>query len=202
MKVKNRTPLSDHFYQYEIFPDGPEPDQFELFLARSLVRNACEPLREIAGDPLSVRDGRRLWFTHEAYEVKDYHPSKTSDHAFGAGFLIETDSGGARKFPGVWFFGVGAGDVKPVHRGVRRKWTPDEFEEAKERLLDPLCRMAIRTVETGHSLNCTCKVGQLIYYRKRGHIHVSNNRRLVLSSVAIGGLDLPPKRGPAYVNPS
>jgi hypothetical protein len=175
--------LSDHFRVRELFPDLPPPDRLELYLARQLCHNVLEPLREIADEPLLVTDGRRTWRRHLNLKDRRLKPSPTSDHAYGAGFVEGFLEDRTRKWPAAWFFGTGAADVVPA-RTLR--WTMRQYREAERRLVD----------EPEEPL-----VGQLIYYPKRGHLHVSNPRHLILSAQAIRELGLPAKRGPAYVSP-
>ena len=86
---------------------------------------------------------------------------------------------------GPWFFGMGAGDVLPIERGQVRPWTKTEYQMARRTLVDGPARPL---------------VGQLIFYPKRGHIHISNPRHVLFNAQAIRGLGLPVKR-PAYIYP-
>lgn len=153
--------LSDHFATVEVFGDH-KPTAPERFLAEQLARRCLEPLRRHFGCPLHITDGYRTWERFKELKSAKYNPYKFSDHSF----LLE------------WHpYGVGAVDIVKVEgtRGGHSRrvaFTEDEYNAAVA-LLPPDC------------------YGQLIWYRKRGHMHISNPRSIWFSELALSHLQLP-----------
>lgn len=163
--------LSAHFTVAEIFGTH-EPSEDQLFLARNLCNELLEPLRKILETPLYVSDGFRSWERYKDLQKRGYKPYRWSDHSY----MIDWNP-----------YGVGAVDVlklTPTRGGhsARVRIEEDEFN---------------RIVAEMQQDNWT-PWGQLIWYRGRGHIHVSNPRELVFSHEFIQAHGFP-RRQATYI---
>jgi hypothetical protein len=159
--------LSKHLLVREVFGSN-EVTQLGMFLAVMLATRVFEPIRVLINSPLRVTDGFRTTARHNDLLLRDYHPSKTTDHSFGG----ELNP-----------FGVGAIDLLPIvgtgPGGHVRKFEEDEYKE----LVDHFSKSEYSS-----------HIGQLIWYPKRGHVHVSNPRELLFAAVAIEKIPLRKKR--------
>jgi hypothetical protein len=161
--------LSPHFTVPEIFGEH-EPTEAQWYLAQALCLNLLEPIRKEVGTPLHITDGFRDRKRH-AYLVKNgYSPYKYTDHSY----LDELNPKG-----------VGAADVlklvkKRGGRFTRVAFTEEEYQRCLN-VLDPQ------------------HVGQFIWYRKRGHFHVSNPRLIWWSPLALLHGDFAPQRAGTYI---
>ena len=167
MKYPLDAHLSKHLTVREVFGSN-EVDELSFFLASTLALRLFEPIRKLVNAPLRITNGYRDLAQHNDLYERGYHPSKTTDHSYG-GELNR--------------FGVGALDMLPVtgtgkNRTVR-KFTENEYDGLLEHF------QRDRTIGN---------VGQLIWYPKRGHIHVSNPRQLLYSAVAVEKIPLAIKR--------
>ena len=161
--------LSPHFRVEEIF-GSYEPNEAQWHLAQSLCLNLLEPIRKEVGTPLYITDGYRDRKRHKYLKGNGYSPYKYTDHSY----LNELNPKG-----------VGAADVlKMVHtRGdhwARQAFTEEEYHRCVA-VLDPEL------------------VGQFIWYRKRGHFHVSNPRSIWFARLALQHGGFAPQRAGTYI---
>ena len=161
--------LSPHFTVREIFGEH-EPTEAQWYLAQALCLNLLEPIRKEVGCPLHVSDGFRDRRRHNELKHRGYNPYKFTDHSF----LDQLNPKG-----------VGAADVLKLmqKRGghyTRTAFTEDEYQRIVN-VLDPDL------------------VGQCIWYRKRGHIHVSNPRSLWFAPLALAHGEFAPQRAQTYI---
>lgn len=166
--------LSPNFAMAEIFGTH-DPNEDELFLARHLCAELLEPIRKIVGTPLYVSDGYRTWERYQDLQARGYKPYRFSDHAYLQNWNRH---------------GVGAADIlkltptRDMHV-ARRGFEEDEFNQIVSEL----------------SQDNWTPWGQLIYYRQRKHIHVSNPRELVFSHEYIQAHGFP-RRQATYIKES
>lgn len=156
--------LSPHFNERE-FGRGPMSET-QRWLARELCVRCLEPIRAIVGTPIYLTDGVRTWDEHQDLERRGYSPYILSDHSY----MLEWNP-----------YGVGAADCLRLVQeqgGWRyRPFTEEDYGAVVEQMADD-----------------GAPWGQLIWYRRRGHLHVSNPRDLVYSDAFIGALGLPDRR--------
>lgn len=157
--------LSSHFSVAEIFGSvAPNPGQ--RYLGERLCHDLLEPIRALVGEPLRITDGLRTWARWEDLEARGYNPSRDSDHSF----LLDWNP-----------HGVGAADIVRLvrvasGRTVARSFTERQFQLIVEKLSGP------SPIDPPW--------GQLIWYRKKGHIHVSNRRSVWYAPAALSALAL------------
>lgn len=161
--------LSHNFLVSELFGEI-QPTGYQRWLAAVLAARVLEVVREVVGGPVYVTDGFRDQTRHHDLKRRGYHPYRFTDHSFGHSWQP---------------LGVGAGDLIPLVKTRQGNLTRGKFTEAQ-----------YDAVVTELSSEVA---GQVIWYRKRGHIHVSNPRSLVYTRVALSELGLPGQRW-TYIN--
>jgi len=163
--------LSTNFSVHEVFGDH-EPTTFQTFLARELAERCLEPIRALMQCPIYVSDGFRSFERHKELDARGYQPYILTDHSF-------MDS---------WQpLGVGAVDILKLVRTrygnlQRRAFTEAEYDDITELL----------------GVENPLPYGQLIWYRKRGHLHISNPRSLVFSEAFVEHAGFP-RRSATYI---
>lgn len=163
--------LSPHFAVSEIF-GGHTPTKVERFLARTLCMDLLEPIRRIIGHPLHVTDGYRTRTRIKELRQRGYNPYRYSDHSY-----LQS-----------WHpWGVGAADIvkiEPTRGGHHSRvgFTEEEYDEIVSVMSD----------------GDYTPWGQLIWYRRRRHIHVSNPREVMFSTEFIGAHRFP-RRAATYI---
>jgi hypothetical protein len=165
--------LSTHFSEEEILRER-EVGEIQVYLAKRLALDQLEPIRGVVGCPLWVNDGIRWWERHLDLKAQNLNPSLTSDHSFG----LEWNR-----------LGVGAVDIfKYIREGAFPR-QPRPFTEP----------------DYHHIVSILCEDpedppwGQLIWYRKRGHIHVANHRTVLYSAEAIERLPFRRYKARTYI---
>lgn len=163
--------LSPNFRVSEIF-EHVEPTDEQLWLARHLCETLLEPIRSCVGTPIFVSDGARSWSRHNLLEARGYNPYRYSDHSF----MLDWN-----------WRGVGAVDILKLVQTRQGNLARSTFIEDD---YDAIVSM--------FGVEDPLPYGQLIWYRKRGHIHVSNPRWLVFTDAFIRAYPFP-RRQATYV---
>lgn len=159
--------LSPHFSVAEVF-DGHDASPHQVWLARRLAERVLEPIRKLMGCPLHITDGFRTLERQNDLKARGYKPYRLTDHSF-----IEP-----------WQpLGVGAVDILKLVRTrngnvSRMAFAEDEYDRIVE-MFEP---------------EEPLPYGQLIWYRRRGHIHVSNPRTLAFSGAFVTAVGFPARK--------
>lgn len=146
--------LSQNFSVLEIFGEHA-PTEAERFLAERLCAEVLEVVRGVVGMPLHITDGYRTWEQFQELQRRGYKPYRYSDHSYLQAWSP---------------FGVGAADVLKIRTTRARHKAREPFtEEEYLACVDALPQECY---------------GQVIWYRRRGHMHLSNPRSVWFTEAA------------------